>query len=208
MSNANSGQWMLRRIIIIAVSVLAALALIIVAINAILVENDMVGCSEPGPDMCSGADAIVAVSGGDTVARANKAIAMYKSGWADKLVFSGDSADPKSISNAEAMRRIAIDNDVPADAIYTDESSQDTRENAKNTVEILHSIDAHNVILVSSPYHLRRVKMNFIAVDSAINYRTAAADDQYWQHWYLTPNGWIIAAKELAGIAQLSAEVQ
>ncbi len=199
---------MLRKLIVIVVSLVVALALIIFAINTALVEDDMANCNKPGGGLCATADAIVAVSGGDTAARANKAIAMYQAGWSKKLIFSGDSADPKSISNAEAMRQIAIKAGIPNDDIYMDEKSQDTKENAQNTVDILHQLNAKSVILVSSPYHLRRVKMNFMATDDTISYRTMAADDKYWHNWFLTPNGWVIAAKELAGIAQLGAEVQ
>ena len=77
-----------------------------------------------------------------------------------------------------------------------------------NAVDILHRLGAKSAILVSSPYHLRRVKMNFMAVDDKISYRTAAADDENWHWWFLKPNGWVIAAKELAGIAELGAEVR
>ena len=106
------------------------------------------------------------------------------------------------------MRRIAESDDIPAEDVYLDEHSQDTKQNAENAVGILHQLGAHSAILVSSPYHLRRVKMNFMAVDDKISYRTAAADDDNWHWWFLKPNGWVIAVKELAGIAELGAEVR
>ena len=199
---------MWRRIAIAVTAIVVVIALVVTALNVALVENDMAGCDAPGSGQCAAADAIVAVSGGDTFARAQKAIDMYKAGWASKIIFSGASADPDSISNAEAMRRIAESDDIPAEDVYLDEHSQDTKENAANAVDILHRLEAKSAILVSSPYHLRRVKMNFMAVDDKISYRTAAADDENWHWWFLKPNGWVIAAKELAGIAELGAEVR
>lgn len=199
---------MWRRIIIAVVALVTVLSLVVVALSVALVEDDMAGCDAPGSGQCATADVIVAVSGGDTSARAQKAIDMYKAGWADKLVFSGASADPESISNAEAMWQIAESDGIPSEDVYLDEHSQDTKQNAKNVVDILHQLGAKSAILVSSPYHLRRVKMNFMAADDKISYRTAAADDDNWYLWFLKPNGWVIAVKELAGIAELSAEVQ
>ena len=152
----------MRKLIVIVISVLLVVTLAVVAINVVIIENDMASCIEPaGDDVCAKADAIVVVSGGDTFARTDKAVEMYQQGWSNKLIFSGASADPDSISNAEAMRRAATAQGVPDGDIYLDEHSKDTRENAQNTVEILHQLGAKNVILVSSPYHLRRVKMNF-----------------------------------------------
>lgn len=187
------------------------MAVAVVAISAIIIENDMASCTNVNNSseaMCGPADVIVAVSGGDTAARAKKAIQLYKAGYADKIIFSGAAADSTSISNAEAMRRIAEADGVPASAIYLDESSEDTKQNAANVVNILHNVGARNVILVSSPYHLKRVKMNFQTIDNTISYRTAAADDQHWDWWFLKPNGWVIASTEVIGIAELSAEVK
>lgn len=199
---------MWRRVLAIIVVLVAVMAIAAWLINSVLVDDDLVHCQRPGQDeTCQVADVIVAVSGGDTAGRANKAIEMYQAGWAKKIVFSGDSADPDAISNAEAMRQIAVKAGIPVDNIYLDEKSRDTKENARNTVQILNKLQAKRVILVSSPYHLRRVKLNFQAVDSGLLYQTAAANDANWGHWYLTISGWVIAIKELAGIAELGAGV-
>ena len=97
----------MRKLIIIVVSILLVVSLAVVAINVVIIENDMASCTEPAGDVCAKADAIVVVSGGDTFARTDKAVEMYQRGWSNKLIFSGASADPDSISNAEAMRRVA-----------------------------------------------------------------------------------------------------
>lgn len=201
---------MWRKLIGLAVALVIIFILAIVFISLTLDRNDLANCTTPSDqsEQCRTADVIVAVSGGDTAARARRAAEMYKAGWAKRIIFSGAAADSRSISNAEAMKRIATDMGVPAKAITLDETSRDTKENAQNTVDLLHEIKANRVILVSSPYHLRRVKLNFELADNKINYRTAAADDQHWRLWFLTVNGWKIATTELAGLAELSAEAK
>src|SRR5438445_6553478 len=58
-------------------------------------------------DPLAKADAIVAISG-DTGARANTAIALWKRGYAPLLIFSGGSKDPESVASAELMKRTAV----------------------------------------------------------------------------------------------------
>jgi len=67
-------------------------------------------------------DAIVAISG-DSGARAETAIALWKQGYAPAIVFSGAALDPESVSSAEIMRREAIRQglkDGTIDVIATD----------------------------------------------------------------------------------------
>lgn len=195
---------MLHRILSVGLVALVILGLVITAISVALDDNDLANCSGIGAgDNCVTADVIVAVSGGDTAARARKAVELYQAGWAKKIIFSGAAADSKSISNAEAMKRIALADKVPASDILIEDQSKDTSENAQKTAKLLEGLEAKNVILVSSPYHLRRVKMNFVAASDDVNYRTAAATDDNWKLWFLSLNGWKLAITELVGIAEL-----
>lgn len=199
---------MLSRLTILAVVFVLIFSLAALAINTTLVADDLAGCNQPGDGKCAPADAIVAVSGGDTISRAQQAIDMYLAGWAKWLIFSGASADPNAESNAEVMRQVAISAGVPEEVILKEDRSQDTKENADYTVAILHQLEANNVILVSSPYHLRRVKANFERADSEISFRTSAAVDMAWSWWFLKPRGWQIALTELAGLAELVVRVR
>ena len=181
-----------RKLAVLAGSIVVVLVIVVCTINRVLNEDDLSACVAPSVlDNCTTADTIVAVSGGDTEARA---------------IISGASADPDSISNAEAMRRLAIEAGIPKRLITVEEKSRDTKENAENTVKILHELRAKNVILVSSPYHLKRVKLNFEYVDDTIYYRTMPANDKLWHRWFLTKRGWAIAITELLGIAKVNAE--
>lgn len=143
------------------------------------------------------ADAIVAVSGGDTQGRARHAIKLYQEGYAPKLVFSGAAADPDSASNAKVMMSIAAARGVPTSAISLDEYSRDTKENAQKSKEILGG--ASTIILVTSDYHQRRVNHEFQkALGPDVRLINAPAKDKNWgrKSWFFTPYGWYISITE------------
>ena len=153
----------------------------------------------PVSDKLQKADAIVAVSGGDTQGRTKHAISLYKGGWAPRLIFSGAAADPKSASNAKVMMSIAAANGVPVSAISLDENSKDTKENAVKSKEVLGS--AKKIILVTSDYHQRRVHKEFVkAYGKEITFINSPAKDKYWgrKSWFLSPYGWWISVTEPA----------
>src|SRR5256885_16581606 len=66
-------------------------------------------------DPLAKADAIVAISG-DTGARAETAIALWKQGYAPLLIFSGGSSDPQPVASAGPMKRAAVPARLPPDA--------------------------------------------------------------------------------------------
>lgn len=143
------------------------------------------------------ADAIVAVSGGDTTSRAKKAIEVYEKGLAPLLVFSGAAKDPSSPSNARVMKKLAIDAGVPDYAIRIDEFSRDTKENAKGVKNIL--IDSKKVILVTSEYHQRRAHRELKAALPEVDIIDAPAKDKDWNKytWWLNPYGWWVTTSEV-----------
>lgn len=112
-------------------------------------------------DKLAKADAIVAVSGGETTSRTLGAVKLYDQGYAPTIIFSGAASDPTSVSNAAAMRNIAIANGVPRSAIKIEEDSVDTYENAQNTARIIKDNNITSIILVTSPYHQRRASIEF-----------------------------------------------
>jgi len=105
-------------------------------------------------------DAIVVVSGGDTDARISEGVKLYLQKWAPKLVFSGAAAEG-DVSNALAMKRIAVSEGVSADNILIEENSKTTAENADFTAKVLNENGIKSIILVTSPYHQRRAYNEF-----------------------------------------------
>jgi len=180
---------------------------VIVGITYYLQINDLSDCSE-SPSVavdCSTVDAIVAISGGDTSARANEAINLYQSGWAKILVFSGAAIDKTGPSNAYEMKQLALKAGVPESAIYIDEEATSTKENAVNTQKILEEIDAKKIILVTSGYHQRRSKLTFEKFTSGITIISHPVPiDKDWSIWWWTmPRGWWLAGTEIVKITAL-----
>ncbi|HET8884678.1 MAG TPA: YdcF family protein [Candidatus Saccharimonadales bacterium] len=178
---------------------------VIVGLSFYLAPNDLADCqARPGDTPpCQTADAIVAVSGGDTPARAREAIKLYHAGWAPKLIFSGAAQDKSGPSNAEAMLRTALEAGVPKADIITENYSETTKQNAEKTHNIFEQHNLSSVILVTSSYHQRRASLEFhkrVAGTVAVRNHPVAADNQWSNLWWLTPVGWYLAFSESAKI--------
>lgn len=152
---------------------------------------------------CQPADAIVAISGGDTSARTAEAVKLYKSGWAKKLVFSGAAMDKSGPSNAEAMSLIAQQSGVDPSDILIEESSNTTKENAVKTESVLTGNSIESIILVTSAYHQKRASIEFGKQSPNVNIRNHPTpnDSQWPPLWWTTPYGWILAFTELGKTA-------
>lgn len=186
------------------IGAVVVLGLLILAISAYLGPDNLRSCgpTPSGNGACRRADAIVAVSGGDTDARANEAIKLYLNGWGDKLIFSGAAQDKSGPSNAKVMERDALAAGVPEGVILIDQSSESTTQNAANTHTIFDENNIKSVILVTSAYHQRRAFLEFSKYhDISVRNHPVAQDDQWSGLWWLTPVGWWLALGELIKIS-------
>lgn len=173
----------------------------VTGVNNLLAVDDLKQCAGPSltNSACAPADAIVAISGGDTPARVAEAVKLYKAGWGRELVFSGAALDAEGPSNAEAMQAQAIAAGVPESAILLENNAYDTTENALHTSVLLS--DAKRVIVVTSPYHQRRAGLEFKRFlgeqVQVVNHPTPY--DRLWpDYWWTTWNGWWLALAESA----------
>jgi len=178
---------------------------IIAGLSLYLQPNSFVGCQEvpiAGSSQCEKADAVVVVSGGDTNARTDEGIRLLKNGWADSIIFSGAAQDKSGPSNAAAMRLRALNSGVSQDAIYVEEDSATTEENALNTRTIFSDNDFKKIILVTSGYHQRRSGLEFDKSNPGIIVLNhPLMNDKDWSvFWWLTPRGWWLAGGEIAKI--------
>ena len=177
--------------------------LVTIGLHIYLQPNDLSSCeetptlSESAGD-CQPADAVVAISGGDTNARADKAISLYKNGWAKKIIFSGAAADKSGPSNAKVMRDRAIKEGVSADNILVDEYSKNTTENAENSSKIFKENNIEKVILVTSGYHQRRASLEFNqkSPNVAVTNAPVLTDRNWGFFWWLNPYNWWLAGSE------------
>ena len=195
----------MKKVIIIVGVVVAMFAILVTAMSMYLGVDDLAQCSQTptGSAACSPADAIVAVSGGDTAARTNEAIKLYQNGWAKYIIFSGAAADKSGPSNAAVMKRQAVSAGVPTEAILLETRSETTEQNAANTAQLLNKHAIKTVILVTSAYHQRRAAIEFQKSAPSITVRShPVAEDRQWHGggWWLTPTGWSLALQEIVKI--------
>jgi uncharacterized SAM-binding protein YcdF (DUF218 family) len=145
-------------------------------------------------DPLAKADAIVAISG-DTGARAETAITLWKQGYAPLLIFSGGSSDPESVASAELMKRAAVAAGVPA--------------NAARVAEVMKARRLVSAILVTSPYHQRRAAILFEREfgRAALTFRNHPADDRSWDPtlWWTGDPSRTLTLIELAKLGALVA---
>lgn len=179
-------------------------AAIIVAISIYLQPNNFLNCGQQpvAGTKCDKADAVVVVSGGDTQARTEAGINLYKAGWADYLVLSGAALDTTGLSNAAAMKLQAEQAGVPDEAILIDEYAMNTQQNAENVKSIFEQRNFKEVILVTSGYHQRRASLEFNKrADTTVIRNHPLVSDKDWNwFWWTTPRGWWLAGGEIVKI--------
>jgi uncharacterized SAM-binding protein YcdF (DUF218 family)/glycosyltransferase involved in cell wall biosynthesis len=93
-------------------------------------------------------------AGGGAQERIAQAVALFKGGYAPVLILS--SGYVYSFQEAEVMRALAVDQGVPASAILLEQRAINTYQMVKFVEEILREHKWKRVLLVSSPYHMRR----------------------------------------------------
>ncbi len=82
-------------------------------------------------------------------------------GLADRIIFSGGPGDG-DITEAEAMKRAAIKQGVPAEAILLDERGVNTQATVENTTIMFEQMKLSRILAVSHFYHLPRIKMTYL----------------------------------------------
>ncbi|MFQ5681264.1 MAG: ElyC/SanA/YdcF family protein [Candidatus Omnitrophota bacterium] len=112
------------------------------------------------------ADAIVVFAGGVGESgragqgyeeRVGYAVRLYKQGYAQHLVFS--SGYVYVFEEPLVMRALAVSLGVPSQAIVLEDRAGNTYENVKFSKEILAARGWEKALVVSSPYHMRRVDL-------------------------------------------------
>lgn len=113
--------------------------------------------------------AIVVLSGGwedagqlgrSTLERYRYAIRLFQEGFAPLIIFSGGNLDDRP-AEADEMSEMALSDGFSHQAVISENSSTTTRENVLFTKKILKDKNIRSIILVTSPYHMRRSKLMF-----------------------------------------------
>lgn len=88
--------------------------------------------------------------------RINHAIALYRQGMVDKLIFTGGTPKAGFMTEAAVGRRYAIKHGVDKEDIVYENQSRDTWQNLINARSIASNNNIDSLIIVSDPYHLAR----------------------------------------------------
>jgi uncharacterized SAM-binding protein YcdF (DUF218 family)/glycosyltransferase involved in cell wall biosynthesis len=122
-------------------------------------------------------------AGGGQQERLRTAIDLYKAGHAPVMILS--SGFVYSFHEAEVMRALAIDQGIPPSQIVLEEHATNTYENVKFVDAILRDHRWQRVLLVSSPYHMRRALMVWrkVAPDVTV-IATPPERTQFYDHAY------------------------
>jgi len=112
------------------------------------------------------ADVIVVFGGGvgeagspgkSTIERARYAVRLYKEGYSKRIIFSSGYA--YIYNDAENMKLFAMSMGVPERDIILEEKANSAYENVIFSKKILDENKWHSILLVSSPYNMRRAAL-------------------------------------------------
>jgi uncharacterized SAM-binding protein YcdF (DUF218 family)/glycosyltransferase involved in cell wall biosynthesis len=98
-------------------------------------------------------------AGGGYQERVKQAVDLYHQGFAPRMIFS--SGYVFAFQEAEVMKSLAVANGVPPAAITLEKEATNTRENVVLSERILHAQGWRSILLVSSPYHMRRALLTW-----------------------------------------------
>jgi uncharacterized SAM-binding protein YcdF (DUF218 family) len=111
--------------------------------------------------------------------RVERGVALFERGLAPRILFTGGRAPDGSIE-ADVMAARAIELGVDPDAIVRERRARDTAENARFAIELLCAgrRDCRaEIIVVSSPYHLRRAVELFECAGARVQWASSEMPD-------------------------------
>ena len=120
-------------------------------------------------------------AGGGYQERVSQAVDLYKAGYARHVVFS--SGFRFVFREAEVMKDLAVANGVPPDAIVLEQTAANTLQNVQFTHAILTEHEWRSILLVSSPYHMRRALLTWHrAAPGVVVVPTPVRASQFYAH--------------------------
>lgn len=142
------------------------------------------------------ADVIVVLSGNDDT-RLETAAALYHEGYADSIMLTntgerfGEFDHPYTMLQKERLKEL----DVPEGGIYlADFQAKNTGQEATGIIKMMAEMSARRAIIVTDPWHTRRVKTifsdSFGNTGDTLYYCPVRGTGFNKYFWYLTPSNW------------------
>jgi uncharacterized SAM-binding protein YcdF (DUF218 family) len=174
-----------RRALQVLVPIVVAVVLIFYTPLLWWVAEPLKVTGESGP-----ADAIVVFAGGvgesgqaggGAQERVARAIELYHAGLAPRMILS--SGYIFTLREAEVMKAIAVANGVPEDAVLLEQRAANTRDNVTNSAAMLDQHGWKRILLVTSPYHMRRASLTWHKLAPHVQVIPAApATSEFYRH--------------------------
>lgn len=136
------------------------------------------------------ADLLVAL-GGDDGGRANGVVELYRKGFAPMVLLTGEGVHSKTRAHQLSWRaRYLLDQGLPEQALLYDQRSNNSWDEAVNTLELMRSMKLNRVLVVSDPPHLRRLSWVWgkVFAGSGKTYILVASETDDWdaEFWWRT----------------------
>ena len=120
-------------------------------------------------------------AGGGYQERVKQAVDLYAAGYARHMIFS--TGFVFAFPEGEVMRSLAEANGVPSEAITLETQARNTFENVARSRDILIEKGWRRVLLVSSPYHMRRATLTWREVAPEVQViATPVPVSQFYAH--------------------------
>jgi len=120
-------------------------------------------------------------AGGGAQERLARAVELYRAKYAPVLILS--SGYVYSFHEADVMRSMAIDPGVPDSTIMLEQRATNTLQNVKFVDDILRDRQWKRILLVSSPYHMRRALLVWQKQDPDVHVvPTPVRQSQFYDH--------------------------
>ncbi len=99
--------------------------------------------------------------------RVQYAVALYEEGFAKQMIFS--SGYSYAFKETDVMKALAVSLGIPEEAIFMEPEAANTYQNVLLTRNIMKQKGWKSMLLVSSPYHMRRVSLVLKKIDNGID---------------------------------------
>lgn len=120
-------------------------------------------------------------AGGGAQERLKRAVDLFKEGAAPYMILS--SGYVYSFREAESMRDLALAQGIPAERIVLEQQATNTHENVAFVDAILREHQWTSILLVSSPYHMRRAMLVWRKVAPVVTVTPTPPDQsQFYDH--------------------------
>ena len=151
-------------------------------------------------------DAIVAL-GGESGDRALTAASLFRDGFAPRVLVVGMEMSPAGVRPAYLNWRaqVLVGQGVPLERMIFDANSTSSWEEAVNTRRTMETNGWQRVLVVSDPYHMRRLQWTWGKVfkDSRLSFTLVASTPQWWDadRWWRDENVALVVINEYIKLA-------